>query len=197
MTKLTIELLGEVLIKAGKLSPEQAREIKIKQDVQRMKVLKARGETVHRGRLRLEDEVSPIEVAASLNLEIPGAPGQILTEDIISEVVAQHAGLPFKKIDPLKLNPEIVTQILSRAFARRCVSVPIDRQDDNLTLAVADPYNIEVIENIERMGYKVKRIISPKTDIVKIITEFYGFRSSVSAAAREMTKAPEMRHSRK
>ncbi len=187
MTKLTTELLGEILIKAGKLSPEQAREIKIKQDVQRMKVLKARGETMHRGRMRLEDEVSSIEVAASLNLEMPGAPGQVLTEDIITEIVAKHAGLLFRKIDPLKLNPEVVTQILSRAFARRSISVPIERENDNLTLAVADPYNLEVVENIERMGYKVTRIVAPKTDIVKIITEFYGFRSSVTAAAREMT----------
>ncbi len=192
MTKLTTDLLSEILISAGKLNPEQAREMKIKQDVQRMKVLKARGESVHRGRMRLEDEVSSIEVAASLNLEMPGVPGQVLTEDIITEVVAKHAGLPFKKIDPLKLNPEIVTQILSRAFARRSISVPIEREDDTLTLAVADPYNIEVIENIERMGYKVKRIVSPKTDIVKIITEFYGFRSSVSAAAREMTSAVDL-----
>lgn len=192
MTKLTTDLLSEILITAGKLNPEQAREMKIKQDVQRMKVLKARGESVHRGRMRLEDEVSSIEVAASLNLEMPGVPGQVLTEDIITEVVAKHAGLPFKKIDPLKLNPEIVTQILSRAFARRSISVPIEREDDTLTLAVADPYNIEVIENIERMGYKVKRIVSPKTDIVKIITEFYGFRSSVSAAAREMTSAVDL-----
>jgi len=192
MTKLTIDLLGEILIKAGKLSPEQIRDVKIKQDVQRMKVLKARGETVHRGRMRLEDEVSSIEVAASLNMEIPGMPGQVLTEDMISEEVAKHAGLPFQKIDPLKLNPEIVTQILSRAFARRSISVPIDREDDTLTLAVADPYNIEVVENVERMGYKVKRIVAPKTDILKIITEFYGFRSSVTAAARELTSEVDL-----
>ncbi|MCK9420042.1 MAG: Flp pilus assembly complex ATPase component TadA [Nitrospirae bacterium] len=192
MTKLTTDLLGEILVQAGKLSPEQAREIKIKQDVQRMKVLKSRGETMHRGRMRLEDEVSSIEVAASLNLEMPGAPGQVLTEDIISEVVAHHAGLLFKKIDPLKLNPEVVTQILSRAFARRSISVPIEREDDTLTLAVADPFNIEVVENIERMGYKVKRVVCPKTDILKIITEFYGFRSSVTAAAREMTSEVDL-----
>lgn len=74
MTKLTTELLSEILIKAGKLSPEQAREIKIKQDVQRMKVLKARGETLHRGRMRLEDEVSAIEVTASLNSTGSGRP---------------------------------------------------------------------------------------------------------------------------
>ncbi len=192
MTKLTTDLLGEILVTSGKLSPEQAREIKIKQDLQRMKALKSRGETMHRGRMRLEDEVSSIEVVASLNLEIQGAPGQVLTEDIISEVVAKHAGLPFKKIDPLKLNPEVVTQILSRAFARRSISVPIERENDTLTLAVADPYNIEVVENIERMGYKVKRIVSPQTDILKIITEFYGFRSSVTAAAREMTSEVDL-----
>ncbi len=187
MTKLTTDLVCEILLKTNKITPEQAREVKIKQDVQRMKILKARGETPQRGRLRLEDEVSAIEVAASLNFEMPGQPGSFLTEDLITEAVAEHAGLPFKKIDPLKLNPDVTTQILSRAFARRTVSVPIERADDKLTLAVADPYNIEVIENIERMGYKVSLVISSKTDILKIITEFYGFRSSVTAAAREMT----------
>jgi general secretion pathway protein E len=192
MTKLTVDFLSEILIKAGKLTPEQAREIKIKQDVQRMKLLKARGDSVPRGRVHLEDEVSSIEVAASLSLEDPGVPGQILTEDLITEVVAKHAGLLFKKIDPLKLNPEIVTQILSRAFARKSISVPIERDDVTLTLAVADPYNIEVVENIERMGYKVTRIVSPKTDILKIITEFYGFRSSVTAAAKELASEVDL-----
>ncbi len=186
MTKLSIDQLCEILVKQGKLAPEQVREITLKQDVQRMKLLKARGETPRRGRLHLADEVSAIEVAASLCMEVPGSTGLVLTEDMITEAVADHVGLPFKKIDPLKLNPEVITQILSRAFARRSVSVPIEREDDTLTLAVSDPYNIEVVENIERMGYKVKRVVATKTDILKIITEFYGFRSSVSAAAKEM-----------
>jgi general secretion pathway protein E len=192
MTKLTTDLLCEILLKAGKISPEQAREIRAKQDVQRMKLLKAKGENLHRGRMHIEDEVSAIEVAASLNYEVPCAPGQVLTEDVITEAVAKYAGLPFKKIDPLKLNPEVITQVLSRAFARRSVAVPIERNDDKLTLAVADPYNIEVIENIEHMGYKVSRVVTPKTDILKIITEFYGFRSSVTAAAREMASEVDL-----
>ncbi len=192
MTKLTTNLLCEILIKAGKLSLEQAREINIKQDAQRMKLLKTRGDSLQRGRMHIEDEISAIEVASSLNLEIPGSPGQVLTEDAITETVAKHAGLPFVKIDPLKLNPEITTQILSRAFARRSISIPLERDTDSITLAVADPYNIEVIENVERMGYKVKRVVSPKSDILKIITEFYGFRSSVSAAAKELSSEVDL-----
>ncbi len=188
ITKLTTDFLSEILLKAKLIAPEQAREIKIKQDVQRMKLLKARGgEALHRGRIRIEDEISAIEVAAALNFEVPGSPGRMLTEDIITEAVAKHAGFPFRKIDPLKLNPEITTQILPRAFARKSIAVPLEREDDRLTVAVADPYNPELVENIERMGYKVSRVVSPKTDILKIITEFYGFRSSVSAAAKEMS----------
>jgi len=186
MTRLTTEKLGEILLKAGKLTPEQAKEIRIKQDHQRMKILKARGETTHRGRVHLEEEVSAIEVAASLEFEPADAPGKVLTEDLITEAVALSVGMPFKKIDPLKLNPEIVTQILPRAFARRNAAVPIDRAEDKLTVAVSDPFNLEVVENIERMGFKVSRVLSSRSDIVKIITEFYGFRSSVSAAAKEM-----------
>jgi general secretion pathway protein E len=192
MTKLTTDSLSEILLQAGMITIEQSREIRIKQDVQRMKVLKARGESVHRGRMHIEDEVSAIEVVASLNFELPGAPGQLLTEDAITELVAKQACLPFVKIDPLKLNPEIVTQILPRAFARRSISVPIDRTENTLTLAVADPYNIEVVENVERMGYKLQRVVAPKTDILKIITEFYGFRSSLAAAAKEMSATVDL-----
>ena len=186
MTRLTTEKLGEILLQAGKLTLEQAKEIRIKQDHQRMKILKARGETIHRGRVHLEGEVSAIEVAASLEFEQADAPGKVLTEDLITEAVALSVGMPFRKIDPLKLNPEIVTQILPRAFARKNGAVPIDRAEDKLTVAVSDPFNLEVVENIERMGFKVARVLSPRTDIVKIITEFYGFRSSVSAAAKEI-----------
>src|SRR5512136_33233 len=178
MNRLTADVLCDILLKKGAISPEQAKEIKLRQDQQRMKILKARGESMQRGRLYLEDEVSAIEVAASLELPAPDAPGKVLTEDMITEIVAQHVGLPFKKIDPLKLNAEVITQILSRAFARKNYAVPIAREDDRLTVAVADPFNLEVVENIARMGYKVARVLSPKSDIVKIITEFYGFRSS-------------------
>ena len=187
MNRLSTDALCDILIAAKKISPEQAREIRIRQDTQRMKILKSRGESVHKGRVHLEEEVSAIEVAASLGLEDPGAPGQVLTEDAITEIVAKSVCLPFKKIDPLKLNPEVITQILSRAFARRWVAVPIERNDDKLVVAVADPYNVDVVENIERMGFKVSRVLSPKTDLLKIITEFYGFRSSVTAAAKEIS----------
>ena len=180
-------MLCDILLKAGAITPEQAKEIKLKQDHQRMQILRARGETVHRGRVHLEEEVSAVEAAASLELEAPGIPKKNLTEDLITELVAKDAGLSFVKIDPLKLNPEVVTQILSRAFARRNSAVPIAREENRLTVAVADPCNVEVIENIARMGYKVSRVLAPRTDILKIITEFYGFRSSVSAAAKEMT----------
>src|SRR5512147_5527 len=124
MNRLSIDMLCDILLKKGVITPEQAKDIRLKQDHQRMKILKARGESVHRGRVYLEDEVSAIEVAASLGLPAANDPAKVLTEDMITEIVAQHVGMPFRKIDPLKLNPEVITQILPRAFARKNHAVP-------------------------------------------------------------------------
>ena len=187
MTKLSIDMLCQILLKAQKVTPVQAKEIKAKQDVQRMKLLKAKGITASRSKANVDCDVSPVEIAASLAIEIPDSSGRLLTEEIIFQEVALHAGLPFRKIDPLKLDPDVVTLILSKAFARRCVAVPIEREENKLTLAMADPFNLEVVENIERMGYQVSRVVASKADIIKIITEFYGFRSSVTAAEKEIT----------
>src|SRR5512138_3351474 len=136
MMKLTTDILCDILLRAKEITPEQAREIKLKQDHQRMKILRSRGETVHRGRVHLEEEVSAIEVAASHELPSAAAAGKVLNEDVITEIVARHSGLPFRKIDPLKLNPEIITQILPRAFARKNVVIPIEKSDDRLIVAV-------------------------------------------------------------
>ena len=186
MTKLSVDMLCQILLKAQKITPVQAKEIKAKQDVQRIKLLKAKGTTASRGKSNVDCDVSPIEIAASLSLDIPNSSGRLLTEEIICQEVALYAGLPFRKIDPLKLDPDVVTLILSKAFAQRCVAIPIERDENKLTLAMADPLNLEVVENIERMGYTVSRVVAPKTDIIKIITEFYGFRSSVTAAEKEI-----------
>jgi general secretion pathway protein E len=55
-----------------------------------------------------------------------------------------------------------------------------------VTLAVADPFNLEGVESLKRTGkMKIKLVLSSKTDILKIVREFYGFRSSVIAAQKE------------
>ncbi len=176
-----MQSLCALLLERGLLQEDQVREVLVKEAAQRQRLLKASGA----GRRRLE--VSAPEVLASFNLPVSGEKGRVLDEDRIAQVVAQEAGLPYKKIDPLKLDMKLITSQLSRPFARRHDVLVLGLQSGVMTVAIADPYDIELIENLRRItGYKISPVIAAKSDIQRIITEVYGFRSSVKAAAQTM-----------
>jgi general secretion pathway protein E len=172
------------MLERGLLREDQIREVLVKEGAQRQRLLKGAGGGAG-GRRRLE--VSAPEVLASFNLPIEGEKGQVLNEDRIAQVVAGEAGLPYKKIDPLKLDMKLITSLLSRPFARRHDVLVISLESGVMTVAIADPYDVELIENLRRItGYKISPVIAAKSDIQRIITEVYGFRSSVKAAAQTM-----------
>lgn len=69
--------------------------------------------------------------------------------------------------------------------------MPIELTDNTLTVATANPFEIEAIDRIGRItGYKV--VIATKADIMRIITEFYGFKSSVVSAHKEIDSKTDL-----
>jgi general secretion pathway protein E len=125
-------------------------------------------------------------VISSFNLEIPGGNGRILTEDAITQVIAEAAGIPYLKIDPLKLDLEVVTSPIPRPFAMKHLIVPVAENGETITIAVADPFSVDEIESLLRLKkVNVERVLSSKSDILKILREFFGFRASILAAQNE------------
>ncbi|MCK5009056.1 MAG: type II/IV secretion system protein, partial [Deltaproteobacteria bacterium] len=95
--------------------------------------------------------------------------------------------IPFKKIDPLELNLDVVTRMIAKPFAIKHLVVPIELIDGELKVAMYNPLNHEALEDIKRVSrVEISPVVSTKTDILKIITEFYGFKSSIVAAEKEL-----------
>jgi general secretion pathway protein E len=186
MMKSFKDKIVKILFTEGVLNEDMIKNIRSKETAQRGKLLKIQSDNDERGQY-----ISIVDVIASLELTLPGKSNKKLTEELIMEVVARHLNIPYVKIDPLKLDSDVVTGIISRPFALKHTLLPIKVSDRNLTLAVANPFDGEAIDWIERTtNYKVTKVISTKTDILKIITEFYGFRTSVTAAHKDI----EARH---
>ncbi len=177
----TLAWLLDVLVDYGLLSEDQAREVQVRREQ-----LQARVRRAQRGAdtSRVHYEVSPAEIVAAYRAPIDEG---ILTEDLIMETVAMAVGMPYRKIDPLKLDPRLVTSTLSRPFAQRHVVLPLERRDGRLVVAVDNPFNIELIEQLRvTTGLEIDAVIASKRDILRYIREIYGFRTSVQQAAQDL-----------
>ena len=132
----------------------------------------------------LRDPSSLISELAELNFPRSDKPEHMLDEDTICQVLAEEWKLPYRKIDPLKLDINQVTSTIPRSFARKHLILPLTIQDRTLTVAMANPFDYEAIDDIARAAEKrkVEVVFSSRSDIVKYIEEFYGFKYYISEA---------------
>jgi len=166
------EKVCEILMHAGLLSTDQADGIlQNKEHLQKnFERGKAHGATI-------------VEIIASLKLYRADDPSKVLDEEDMAQALARRWGFPYKKIDPLKLDLNVVTNTIPHSFASKHLVLPIAVKDGCLTVATPNPFNTEVMEDIARaIRLKVVPVVSPRTEIIRLINEFFGFKRSIAAA---------------
>ena len=176
----TLDYLLALLTRRDALTVDQADDIRIKGPGQKLRVARELG-----GDTRARD-VSPAQLVASLDLRTPE--GVALSEDRITQMLASEAGFPYEKIDPLKLDPQLVTSTLSRPFAKKHSLIPLHRTSVSMRVATDDPFNYEAFEGVQRLmsGGDLEIVIAARTDIQRLIREIWGFRRTVKAAEADL-----------
>jgi general secretion pathway protein E len=129
-----------------------------------------------------------IDAVVAQNIERKDSPSKILDEDIIYQTLAETWDLPFVKIDPLKLDLNLVTTTIPISFAKNHLVLPIGINQGELTVATPNPFNEEVFEDITRASQmRVHAVVSPRSDIIRLIDEFFGFKRSIAAAEHQFS----------
>ena len=191
--KLTFENLANLMERRGLLSRDQLRDVQAHGKAQESRLTYNNHSGSSRRTGPRSEIVSPAEVLASFNLEIQGKQGNILTEDVITEELASATGLTYLKIDPLKLNLQVVTDHIPRPFALKNLIVAVEESNGAITVAVADPFNEAIVNELaSARRIEIRRVLSSKSDILKILREFYGFRASVVAAEAEASTSVDL-----
>jgi general secretion pathway protein E len=172
-----------ILKARGLLSERQAEAVLVEEANQRRRLERAQ----RKGQGRPPDIV---DVICSLKLEAPGSTGEPLGEEAVMRAVAAELGLPFRKIDPLELDLEVVTRTIPRQFALKHLVVPLKVADGKLEVVLNEPQET-VLDDIRRVaGLPVVAYISTRTEIEKLIQEFFGFKSSIAAADTKLARPP-------
>lgn len=138
------------------------------------------------GRHRVDYRVVETELISSFRFHRLDLPEELVDEELITRMVADHLGLPFVHLDPLRLDYKLVTEAFGGPFAERHLVVAIDETDAALTVAVADPWDENLLRELERFKNKaVHPVLAEKSRIQQVIVEFHGFRRSMRTAELE------------
>ncbi|BDB22581.1 secretion pathway ATPase [Pseudomonas sp. CYM-20-01] len=107
--------------------------------------------------------------------------------ETLSEWLAQHAGQPYLRIDPLKIDVATVVPLMSHAFAQRhsILAVAVDAQ--TVTVASAQPHVTSWEAGLAQvLKRSIKRVVANPQDITRCIGEFYRLAKSVSGADQKV-----------
>lgn len=128
-------------------------------------------------------QLHPLEFLAAQQFDNLQRPGKKLDLETLTSWLAQQAGQPYLRIDPLKINVAAVTPLMSYAFAQRhkILAVAVDRE--SVTIASAQPYVSAWEADLTHvLKLPIKRVIANPVDIQRLTVEFFRLAKSVSGA---------------
>ena len=176
--EITLGYLGELLSSAGFIDQRQKLDIE-HQDRQ----FRAQSKS----KTRNEDEASPYKSLMSMNLTDASGSGTRIDDFLLARLIAEDAHLKFFKIDPLKLDVEMIESKISRPFARKHQMVPVAVRDGKLIVAIVNPFDTVALDTFRQMVKQdIELVVSSESDVMGVITEQYGFRAAVTKAGRDL-----------
>ncbi|MGI6097046.1 MAG: GspE/PulE family protein [Dethiobacteria bacterium] len=124
--------------------------------------------------------------------------GQILvekgfvTEEKFIETLEKLLGIPYVNLYSYDIDPEVATSIPA-FLARRHHVIPIQKQENKIILAMADPLNVIAIDDVAMStGAEIETVISTEKSIDQAIDQFFGLKESMEETLQDRgTKMPE------
>ncbi len=111
--------------------------------------------------------------------------GKPLDTEALTEWLATRCGLPYLRIDPLKVDVGRVADVMSINYAERRSALPLLVGLNDVTVATCEPYDIAWVQEIEAHTRKpLKLVVVSPLDLKKYTTEFYTLSRSVRAAIK-------------
>jgi type IV pilus assembly protein PilB len=105
--------------------------------------------------------------------------GYIKEDELLSFLSAQYR-VPSVKISKMEINPNVI-KLVPSSISKKYFIIPINRVGPKLTVAMADPSNIVVIDEIKFMtGFNVEPVVASETEIIDAVKKYYGGGGSVA-----------------
>ena len=112
--------------------------------------------------------------------------GTSLELEPLTEWLARRVGLPYLRIDPLKVDVARVSEVMSINYAERRKALPVQVSLTEITIATSEPLDVAWVDEILSHTKKtIKLVVSSPLDLQRFRTEFYTLAKSVKDANKK------------
>jgi general secretion pathway protein E len=118
-----------------------------------------------------------------MNLTDASGSGTRIDDFLLARLIAEDAHLHFFKIDPLKLDVEMIEAKISRPFARKHKMIPVAVRDGKLIVAVVNPFDTVGVDTFRQMVMQDMGLVVASGATMGVITEQYGWLPSPKRSA--------------
>src|SRR5438094_6599490 len=100
--------------------------------------------------------------------------GGFIDEPSFYETIANGLGTEFVELSGRDIAPEVLSLIPS-GLARLHGALPIEMSDTTLRMALVDPFDLNVAEDLRfALGKDIQVVVSPPEQIEDLIKQYYG-----------------------
>ncbi len=164
--RLDLDETLAALIADGALSDADGKRV-------RADVRTARGRT----------ELHPLVLVANLKLTDARHPDKPLSLEVLTQWLADRAGLPYLKIDPMKIDVGAVTQVVSHAYAQRYRILPVAVTEMQVVFATSEPFDTRWITDLGHILRRdIQRVVASPLDVGRYLTEWWSVQRSIQRA---------------
>ncbi len=102
-----------------------------------------------------------------------------ITEEEMAKALSRQLGYPYIDLNQFEVYPEVIN-LIPVDIAKKHMVMPIHRIRSFLTLAMVDPTDLDIIEDIRfRTGLSIQPVIASETGIMNAISKYYGATDSI------------------
>ena len=96
-----------------------------------------------------------------------------ITEEQLSQALAEQMSMRVVALGELEITPDVLARI-TEPMAQLYRVIPIEFEDDTLTIAMCDPQKLTIRDELRTLlGYEIKAMVATERDVQRALDKFY------------------------
>src|SRR5205085_8661703 len=110
----------------------------------------------------------------------------ILSEDILLAILGKQSGVSYVSLSEYGDIPDEAIQTVPETIAKNQMLIPIKKEGNLLTIAIADPLNVFATDDLKLLtGCDIRMVVASDNDIKNALEKYYSAKKKKDADFKE------------